>query len=175
MEVLIPMKISEALLPEFEQESGMTRSVLERCPEAKFSFKPHAKSWELIKLASHLANLPSWLVLTLKQESFDVMPVGGEPYKEDVPPSTDKLLAVFDKNTNDAKAAIAETSDEDYMKIWSLLKGGQTLFSMPRVVCVRSFCLNHSIFHRGQLAVYLRLIDVPVPALYGPSADEGSF
>jgi uncharacterized damage-inducible protein DinB len=169
------MKISEGLLPEFDQESATTKSVLERCPEAKFNFKPHEKSWELIRLATHLANLPSWALITLKQDVFDVMPPGAPPYKEEPAKTTAELVEKFDKNTADARAAIAEASDAEFMKIWTMLKGGEKMFSMPKMVCLRSFVMNHGIFHRGQLAVYLRLIDVPVPAIYGPSADEGSF
>ena len=84
-------------------------------------------------------------------------------------------MAKFEKNTADARLAIADASDDEFAKIWTMLKGGEKIFSMPKMVCLRSFVMNHGIFHRGQLAVYLRLIDVPVPALYGPSADEGSF
>jgi uncharacterized damage-inducible protein DinB len=169
------MKISEALLPEFDQESDMTKSVLERCPEAKFDFKPHAKSWDLIKLATHLANLPTWGVLTLKQDEFDFAPPGAPPYQEEIPKSTAELVTKFVKNTEDARAAIAATSDEEFMKKWTLLKTGTPIFSMPKLACLRTSVMNHSIFHRGQLAVYLRLIDIPVPAIYGPSADEGGF
>ncbi len=169
------MKISEALLPEFDQESSMTKSVLERCPEAKFDFKPHAKSWELIHLATHLANLPMWGVMTLKQDELDIAPPGAPPYKEELAKTTAELLEKFSKNTADAKEAIASASDEEFMKNWTLLKTGTPIFSMPKVVCLRSFVMNHGIFHRGQLAVYLRLVDVSVPALYGPSADEGAF
>jgi len=153
----------------------MTKSVLERCPEAKFNFKPHAKSWELIQLATHLANLPMWAVMTLKQDELDIAPPGAPPYKEEPAKTAQELVDKFTKNTADARAAIASTSDEEFMKNWTLLKAGAPLFSMPRAVCLRSFVMNHGIFHRGQLAVYLRLIDVPVPAIYGPSADEGSF
>ncbi len=169
------MKISESLLPEFDQEAGMTKSVLERCPEAKFNFKPHAKSWELIQLATHLANLPGWTLITLKQDVFDISPPGAPPYKEEHPKTTAELVAKFEKNVADARLAISNASDEEFAKTWTMLKGGAKIFSMPKMVCMRSFVMNHSIFHRGQLAVYLRLLDVPVPALYGPSADEGSF
>ena len=174
-EVLSLMKISESLLPEFDQETGMTKTVLERCPEAKFNFKPHAKSWDLISLATHLANLPSWMLITMKQDTFDVAPPGAPPYKEDLAKTTAELVAKFDKNTADARAALVEASNEDFMKEWTMLKGGEKVFSMPKMVCVRSFIMNHTVFHRGQLSVYLRLIDVPVPAQYGPSADEGAF
>jgi uncharacterized damage-inducible protein DinB len=169
------MKISDTLLPEFDQEAAMTKSVLERCPEAKFNFKPHEKSWDLIRLATHLATLPGWAVLTMRQDSFDVAPVGTTGYQEPPAKTTAELLEKFTKSTTDARAAIAEASDADFMQMWSLLKGGEKLFSMPRSVCLRSFVMNHGIFHRGQLAVYLRLLDIPVPALYGPSADEGAF
>ena len=110
-----------------------------------------------------------------KQDEFDVSPVGAPPYKEDPAKTTAELVAKFEKNTAEARLALVEASDADFMKTWSLLKGGEKIFAMPRIVCIRSFVMNHSIFHRGQLAVYLRLIDVPVPALYGPSADEGTF
>ena len=169
------MKISESLLPEFDQEASMTKSVLERCPEAKFDFKPHEKSWELVRLATHLATLPSWTLITLKQDTFDVMPVGAPPYKQELAKTTAELVEWFVKNTADARAAIAEASDEEFGKTWTMLKGGEKMFSMPKGICLRSFVMNHGIFHRGQLAVYLRLIDVPVPAIYGPSADEGTF
>jgi uncharacterized damage-inducible protein DinB len=169
------MKISEALLPEFDQESGMTKAVLERCPEAKFTFKPHAKSWDLITLASHLANLPYWAIVTMKQDAFDMAPPGAPPYKEDPFKTTAELIEKFDKNTAEARAAIANANDEDFFKPWTLMQEGKDLFTMPKIVCMRTFVMNHGIFHRGQLAVYLRLIDVPVPAIYGPSADESGF
>ncbi len=169
------MKISESLLPEFDQEAAMTKSILERCPEAKFSFKPHAKSWDLGALASHLANLPGWATMTLKLDELDIAPPGAPPYSEPPAKTTAELLEKFAKNSADARAAIATADDAEFMKNWTLKKTGQTLFTMPKIVCLRSFVMNHGIFHRGQLAVYLRLIDVPVPALYGPSADEGTF
>jgi len=126
------MKISEALLPEFDQESGMTKSVLERCPEAKFNFKPHAKSWDLISLANHLANLPTWSLITMKQDIFDIAPPGAPPYKEELAKTTAELVNKFVKNTADARLAIAEASDEDFAKIWTMLKGGEKIFSMPK-------------------------------------------
>ena len=166
------MKISQSLLPEFDQEAGLTKAVLERCPEAKFNFKPHEKSWDLITLATHLANLPYWGIITLKQEAFDMAPPGQPPYKEEPFKTTAELVEKFTKNTAEARAAIVDSSDEDFAKSWTLLNAGAPLFTMPRLVCMRTFVMNHGIFHRGQLAVYLRLIDVPVPAIYGPSADE---
>ena len=167
------MKISDALLPEFDQEMAGTRKALSRCPEDKFDFTPHPKSWKLVSLATHIVNMAGWAVDTIEKDSFDIAPVGAPPYKQDLATSTADLLARFDKNVVAARAAIAGASDEKMMAQWSLLQGGQTIFSMPRVACVRSMIMNHIIHHRGQLCIYLRLNDIPVPALYGPSADEG--
>jgi uncharacterized damage-inducible protein DinB len=167
------MKISDALLPEFDQEMANTRKVLERCPEDKFGWRPHAKSWTMTELASHVAYLPDWARETLTKDSLDFAPAdGSQPFKRDAARSTQELLASFDKNVAAARAALSETSDEEYAKLWTLLAGGQTIFSLPRLTVLRSFVFNHVVHHRGQLSVYLRLNDVPVPALYGPSADE---
>jgi uncharacterized damage-inducible protein DinB len=169
------MKISDTLIPEFDQEMASTRKVLERCPEDKFGWRPHAKSWTMAELASHVAYLPDWARETLKKESLDVAPAdGSQPYKRDAARSTRELLASFDKNVAAARVTIAETSDEAYGKLWTLLGGGKEIFSLPRLAVLRSFVFNHVIHHRGQLSVYLRLNDVPVPALYGPSADEAA-
>ena len=169
------MRISDTLLPEFDQEMASTRKVSERCPETKFGWRPHAKSWTMAELATHVANLPDWANLTLKKESLDYAPAdGSQPYKREAARSSPELLADFDKNVASARAAIAETSDEGYAKLWTLLAGGQQVFSIPRIAVLRSFVFNHIIHHRGQLSVYLRLTDVPVPGMYGPSADEAS-
>jgi uncharacterized damage-inducible protein DinB len=164
--------IRDALLPEFDHEMANTRKTLERCPEDKFGWKPHPKSFSMASLATHIANMTGWTVDTINKDSFDVAPVGAPPYKEEPAKTRQELLDKFDKNAAAARAALAGASDEDLMKTWSLLAGGQTLFSMPRIACIRSFVMNHTIHHRAQLTVYLRLNDVPVPALYGPSADE---
>ena len=169
------MRISDTLLPEFDQEMASTRKILERCPESKFGWRPHAKSWTMAELATHVANLPDWANETLKKESLDYAPAdGSQPYKREPAQSNRELLADFDKNVVSARAAIAETSDEGYAKLWTLLAGGQKIFSIPRIAVLRSFVFNHIIHHRGQLSVYLRLNDIPVPGLYGPSADEAS-
>ena len=169
------MRISDTLLPEFDQEMASTRKVLERCPEGKFNWRPHAKSWTMVELATHVANLPDWTNETLKKDSLDYAPAdGSQPYKREPARSSQELLADFDKNVASARAAIAETGDEGYAKLWTLLAGGQKIFSMPRIAVLRSFVFNHIIHHRGQLSVYLRLNDIPVPGMYGPSADEAS-
>jgi uncharacterized damage-inducible protein DinB len=123
-------------------------------------------------LATHIANLPAWGTDALDQDSFDVAPVGAAPYKQEPAKSTKELLERFDKGVARARAALTKASDEHMLKSWSLLAGGQNIFTMPRVAVLRSMVLSHMIHHRGQLTVYLRLNDIPVPALYGPSADE---
>jgi len=168
------MSISASLLPELDQEMVGTRKTLERIPEDKFDFRPHPKSFTMIGLGTHIANMLGWGRDTLASDSFDVAPVGGEPYKEDPAKSVEELLAAFDKNLAEFREALANASDESMMANWSLLAGGQPLFTMPRIACIRGMILNHLIHHRAQLGVYLRMNDVPVPALYGPSADENA-
>jgi uncharacterized damage-inducible protein DinB len=164
--------IRDALLPEFDHEMASTRKVLERCPEDKYGWKPHPKSFSMGSLATHIANMTGWTVDVIEKDSFDFAPPGAPPYKEEPVASRQELLAAFDKQVAAARAVLATASDEHLAKTWSLLGGGVTVFSMPRMVCIRSFVMNHTIHHRAQLTVYLRLNDVPVPAIYGPSADE---
>ncbi len=168
------MIIAETVLPEFDHEMAATRAMLARVPEAAADWKPHAKSMTLGGLAAHLAHLPVWGVFTMDQTELDLSPPGGEPMK--MPGYADQAsnLAAFDANVAACRASLAKASDADYMVTWSLKSGGQVAMAMPRVVVIRSFVLNHTIHHRGQLSVYLRLRDVPLPATYGPSADEGN-
>jgi uncharacterized damage-inducible protein DinB len=168
------MPISQMLLPEFDMEMAKTRSALERIPEDKFGWKPHEKSMTMGQLAGHLAEMPGWTAPTLNQDSFDVAPPGSPPYQPAKPASRKELLELFDKNTASARAAIEHVSDENLMKPWTLLSGGKNLFTMPRIVVLRNMIMNHNIHHRAQLGVYYRLNNVPVPATYGPSADEGT-
>jgi uncharacterized damage-inducible protein DinB len=168
------MPLSQTLLPEFDHEMANTRKELERVPESKLSWKPHPKSGSMGWLAGHLANLPSWATTTIKQDSLDLAPDGAPVKPLPEPKSQKELLATFDKNVSEARAAIAGADDAALLKPWSLLKTKQVLMTMPKVAVLRSFVMNHMIHHRGQLGVYLRLNDVPVPAIYGPSADEGS-
>jgi len=123
-------------------------------------------------VAAHLAEIPGWVGGTLTQDSWDINPVGGVPYKSPIATSRSQVLDLFDKNVAEARAAIVATPDSDYMHSWSLLSGGETLFKMPRIAVIRGFVLNHTIHHRAHLCVYLRLNDIPVPSLYGPSGDE---
>ena len=167
------MKISEMLLPEFDQEMTNTRKTLERFPEGKSDWKPHDKSMSLGRLAGHLAEIPSLGAAALRRDSLDFAPPGAPPMQPFVATSRQALLDAFYKNIADVRAALAEATDEHLMKSWSLLRGGKTLLTMPRTAVVRSFMMNHMIHHRAQLGVYLRLNDLPVPSIYGPSADEG--
>ena len=167
------MSISQLLLPEFDQEIANTRKTLERVPEDKFAWKPHEKSGTLGWMAGHVATLSDWTVNAVDADQLDISPVGAPAYQPQKFTTREELLAAFDKGTAGARAALARCSDEHFMKPWSLLKGGETLFTMPRYSVVRGFCFNHLIHHRAQLTMYLRALNVPVPALYGPSADEG--
>jgi len=166
------MAMSSALLPEFDKEMANTRRTLERVPDDRFSWKPHEKSSEMGALASHLARLATWASLTITGDSFDLAP-GGVPARFQPLESNKALLETFDAGVAEARAAIANASDEVFMGPWTLLSNGQTLWTMPRAAVLRGFVFNHMIHHRAQLGVYLRLNDLPVPSIYGPSADEG--
>jgi uncharacterized damage-inducible protein DinB len=168
------MAMSQALLGEFDHEMSNTRKSLERVPEGKFDWKPHTKSMSMGALATHIASIPHWGKLTLDTPSFDVNPPGGQQVRQPKFKSKTEILAFFDKNVPEARAAIANASDQALMAPWSLLNGGKTVFTMPRIGVLRAMIMNHMIHHRAQLGVYLRLNDVPVPSIYGPSADEGN-
>lgn len=166
------MSIADALVTEFDHETATTRKLLERTPATAAAWKPHEKSMTLGTLACHLAEIPSWGGPGLHLPELDIAPVGGPAYVSPTFESTEALLATFDKNVAEARAVLAGMSDEDYMRPWSLLMGGKTLFTIPRLNVARTWVLNHLIHHRGQYSVYLRLQHVPVPGSYGPSADE---
>ncbi len=167
------MGLAATLLPEFDHEMANTRKSLERVPEDKLDWKPHDKSMSFREIATHMANLPSWTILTIEQDSFDIAPPGEDSPRVDPADSLGSALAMFDKNIAAARAAIEGASDEHLLAPWALLHGGKEVFKMPRVAVLRSMIMNHMIHHRAQLGVYLRLNDVAVPSLYGPTADEG--
>ncbi|MCL6480784.1 MAG: DinB family protein [Firmicutes bacterium] len=169
------MAIRDALLPEFDFEMDKARKTLERVPEGRFDWRPHPKSPTMGWLAGHVAQLPFWAVITIQQDRLDLAPPGAPSYPAPEPGSRKELLETFDKNVAAARAAIASASDDHLHQNWTLLKGGQELMTLPRAAVLRSFVLNHLIHHRAQLGVYLRLNDVPVPSIYGPSADEQPF
>lgn len=165
------MPLVDALLPEFDHEMTVTRKLLERVPEERFDWTPHQKSMTLGALAQHVATLPMWAVMTLSQSELELD--GQTPLP---PPATRaELLSAFDHHVTAARAALAGKSDGELMAPWALKREGQTIFSMPKAAVWRSFVMNHLVHHRGQLSVYLRMNDLPVPSIYGPSADEGPF
>jgi uncharacterized damage-inducible protein DinB len=162
--------IVDALLPEFDHEMTTTRKLLERVPDGKLEWKPHARSMSLGALATHVATIPHWGEITLTQSEIDL---GGAGTAELVRSRTE-LLARFDKNVAATRSALLGKSDAELMASWSLKNNGHTMFTMPKAVVWRSFVMNHVIHHRAQLSVYLRMHDVPLPAMYGPSADEAA-
>lgn len=167
------MNISKSLLAEFDNEMANTRRTLERIPADKLTWKPHEKSWPMGGLGTHLANLPGWTLHTLNEDSLDIAPPDSPLPKMPQANSVADILVIFDKNVGEARSEIAAASDNKFFQPWTLLSGGNTVFTMPRITVLRNFVLNHSIHHRAQLGVYLLLNDIPVPAIYGPSADEG--
>jgi uncharacterized damage-inducible protein DinB len=166
------MAIAQSMLPEFDHEMTGTRKTLERVPDDKLEWKAHPKCNSIGWVAGHLAEIPGWVESTLKHDSFDIAPVGGEPFRPTKFTSRKQMLEVFDKNVAAAREAIASTADADFFKPWSLLSGGKAMFTMPRIAVVRGFVMNHSIHHRAFLCSYLRMNDIPVPSLYGPSGDD---
>ena len=164
-------RLAAAFLAELENEAKVTRTCLERVPADKFDWKPHEKSMTFGRLASHVAEMFGWTKETLNKDVLDFATMDYKPFE---PQSTEELLAFFDERIADSKATLASTSDEQFMTEWTMRNGDQVYFTMPKVAVMRSFVMNHIIHHRGQLSVYLRLNDIPVPSIYGPSADEGS-
>ena len=168
------MSISEGLLQEWDQEMANTRKTLERVPEDKLAWKPHEKSMPLGRLAGHITEMAGWASAVMDADSFDFRPPGAPPMQPFIPKTRQEVLDAFDKGVPAARAAIAKASDGDFGRPWTLMSAGQTIFSMPKIACLRTFVMNHVIHHRAQLGVYLRLNNVAVPSIYGPSADEGS-
>jgi uncharacterized damage-inducible protein DinB len=166
------MTFADALLPEFDQEMKTTRKYMERFPAEKADYKPHEKSMSMSRLASHVAEIPTWATATFAADELDMNPVGGTPMKPVIYATSDDLLAFFDKNAAEARAAIASASDAEHARGWSLKSAGQTYFTMPKGAVLRTWVYSHLIHHRAQLSVYYRLNDVPVPATYGPTADD---
>lgn len=166
------MSYADATLPEFDAEMASTRKVLERIPDDKFDWRAHPKSNTIGWNANHLAEIPGWVEGTLTQDSWDFAPPGEERYKSPEFKSRKEVLELFDSNVKTARKAIAAVKDSELGKPWSLLEGGKPIVTMPKAAVIRSFIINHSIHHRGHLCVYLRLNDIPVPGMYGPSGDE---
>jgi uncharacterized damage-inducible protein DinB len=167
------VSIGKTMIPEFEMEMGSTRKVLERIPDALLDWKIHERSNTIGWVANHLADIPNWVQMTIGQEAFDVEPVAGQPYRSPSESTIAAILTLFDNHVADARASLEQVDDATLMAPWKLLKQGQEIMTMPRVAVVRTWVLNHSIHHRAHLCVYLRVNDLPVPGIYGPSADDG--
>ena len=165
------MSIAQSFLSEYDHEMANTRKTLERLPENKLDYKPDPKSMSLGQLAGHIVEMVGWAGMTLTTPSFSMNPGDHKPF---IPTSAAQAVAELDKNIASTRATLAAATDETMMGTWTLNIGGAPLFSMPRVAVMRSMIMNHIIHHRAQLTVYYRLNGVPVPALYGPSADEGA-
>jgi uncharacterized damage-inducible protein DinB len=163
------MALKDGVLAEFDHEMASTRKLLERLPDDKLPWKPHEKSMSLGGLGTHLGNIPNWGHIILNERSYDL---------DEAPPPLDALgsraaiVSAFDASAGRVRPSL-DRSDADLLEMWSLRRGGREMFSMPRLAAFRTFVLYHTVHHRGQLSVYLRLNDIPVPAVYGPTADEG--
>lgn len=166
------MPIAQMILPELDQEVEATRRMLGRVPEDRLGWRPHEKSMTLGRLASHIGEVPGWTQAVLGQDEFDVAPPGESDYEAADLESVREILTLLDDNATAAREAIAATEDTEFMRSWTLKKGGEEVFTAPKGGVLRSMVLNHLIHHRGQLTVYLRLTGAPVPQTYGPTADE---
>jgi uncharacterized damage-inducible protein DinB len=165
------MRLTDSLIMELDREASTTRKLLERVPDDKLEWRPHAKSSPIGKLAMHIAMLPGLFGGRLHDDGFDVGSAGPRPD----PASAAEIVATFDEGVATAKQALATLDEEKAKGPWTLSYQGKTMIALPRLAIARTLLLNHSIHHRGQLSVYLRLLDVAVPSIYGPSADENPF
>jgi|SRR4030095_3654723 len=163
------MPISESFLAELQQEARPTRKMLERVPLDKSDWAPHKKSTPLGRLATHIAEIPGWTSITLEHDELDFSKFD---YKPRVADSTSELIKIFEENLFKAEQTLKKTGDEIFMQDWTMRNGEQIYFTLPKIAVLRSTCFNHLVHHRGQLSVYLRLLDVPLPGVYGPTADE---
>ena len=162
------MAIAEFLLPEFDHEMAVTRKVLARVPDGKFDWAPHPRSMTFGRLATHVARLPGWVKDTLTRDGLDL----GAEHRGEPLATRAAILETFDEMVAAARPLIASATDAQLAAPWTLTSGGQEVFTMPKLAVLRSFVFNHTVHHRAQLGVYLRLNDIPVPSMYGPSADE---
>jgi uncharacterized damage-inducible protein DinB len=166
------MRIAETMLPEFDREMATTRKMLERFPEDKVEWRPHDTCMTLGRLAGHVSELAGWVLPTMNQDKLELDPATFTPT---IVKSRAEAVKQFDETVKGARAAIAGASDEAFMKPWTLVGAGKTIFTMPKIAVYRSFVMNHLIHHRGQLAAFYRIAGVPIPSLYGPSKDEQTF
>lgn len=164
------MPLIDALLPEFDREMGLTRRVLDRVPDAQFPWSPHPTSVTLGRLAEHLAELPQWASITMTQSSLEMTTPRPDGYQS--PATRNAVLAMMDANIAKARVDLVGKTDAEFMAPWTLRAGGKEVFTMPKAAVMRNFVLNHIVHHRGQMTVYLRMLGVAIPSIYGPSGDE---
>jgi uncharacterized damage-inducible protein DinB len=166
------MPIVDSFLPEFDHEFATARRLLERVPDAELGWKPHEKSMSLGQLARHVANIAFWCTMTLSKDFYDLAANDDPEARLGSPESREQLVRELDEKVKTARGILAQTTDAQMLAPWSLKHGDQVIFTVPRVAALRTFVMNHMIHHRGQLSVYLRLKNVPLPSIYGPTADE---
>jgi uncharacterized damage-inducible protein DinB len=164
------MRLVDSILMEIDQEAQTTKRVLDRIPEDKLAWKPHPKSFSLGQLALHIASVPGSIAAAVAPDSMEA-PTFTQPEAK----SRQEVLDTFSKSLESAKEALKKMDDARLTSMWSLTKNGKVLMSVPRIGFIRSILMNHNYHHRGQLSVYLRMLDIPVPSIYGPSADENPF
>lgn len=164
------MSLGKILAAELQHEAATAKTMMERLPADKLTWKPHEKSMSLKQLAGHIVNMVSWTGVTLMQDELDFAKFD---YKERDYQQSSELVADLDKNLTDAIGVLTNVSDDTFGEDWTMRNGEQIYMTMPKAAVMRSFVMNHIVHHRGQLSVYMRLLDIPVPSIYGPSADEG--
>lgn len=166
------MRISELLLPEYDNEIAVTRKVLERVPDDRGEWRPHPKAFPMAHLAQLVAMLPDWVTKTLEQTELDIAPKDKPKGSGYTVETTATLLTMFDRNATSGRAALAKATDEDFQVPWTLKAAGNVVLTQPRYMILRQMVLNHLVHHRAQLGLYLRLTDQKVPQMYGPTADD---
>jgi uncharacterized damage-inducible protein DinB len=167
----VSLGLLDQCLSEFDREMGVTRRVLARVPEAHLAWRPHARSMSLGRLATHVASLPAWAAYILTSPDFDLAAAGAVSAGDD--PTLAAIAARFEAGVAQARLALRGSTDARLVETWTLRREGEVVLTLPRVVALRTEALYHLSHHRGQLSVYLRLLDVPLPPIYGPTADEG--
>ena len=160
------MQIQDLLLPEFQQEIELTEKFLRRLPEDKLGWKPHNKSMSILELSNHLAEIPSWITIAMNEDELKM-----DEYKPSELKTVEELVSKLNMDAAETEKSLKK-EDEEYQKNWKMTMGGKTVMEMPRLQILRKVFLNQFPHHRAQLGVYYRLLDIPVPATYGPSADE---
>ncbi|HTT68249.1 MAG TPA: DinB family protein [Gemmatimonadales bacterium] len=166
------MAMVDLLIPEFDEEMAATRRMLERVPDGQASWQPHAKSMTLGRLATHIAEVPGWVTRSLRTDEHDFAPPGGPPFQPRALGSTAEILQLFDQNVAEARRALAAAPDAEFARPWTFKRGGQVIWTRPKHDVFRRMAMSHMVHHRAQLGVYLRLREVAIPGMYGPSADE---